>query len=354
MTRTGPPPLDFPQLSTHRILAHAAIAQAAIKPHDWHFIAPGHAPLLDGLRPALANASLLDYLQTRDASRAARGATARWEGTSTQLAAKAWRLTQRGIAKRGTKVRHLWDLRWHGENQAVANPHLADILGVCPLCGHPQCSQTHILCNCPGLVTERDGLAQDLALIVQRLRPGPERALGRAIHHLLFHHRDIEHRGQLWTGLWTPQHRALLSPHLHLCTLKEGQRILLLLSTWATTGVITLWNHFKEHAHDLEPLATLPTALPDTPRVHPEPPAPVLDLSAPDSPARPARASPSPPPKRQRLGRPPPEPPPMTPRPPSTAHAPRSPAAVHTTALPTRGTHSPRSPGPTLAGADFG
>ena len=118
MTRTAPP-LTFPQLTTHRILAHAAIAQAAIKPHDWHFIAPGQAPLLDGLRPALANASLRDYLQTRDASRAARGATARWEGTSTQLAARAWRLTQRGIAKRGTKVRHLWDLRWHGENQAV-------------------------------------------------------------------------------------------------------------------------------------------------------------------------------------------------------------------------------------------
>ena len=75
------------------------------------------------------------------------GATARWEGTSTQLAARAWRLTQRGIATRGTKVRPLWDLRWHGENQAVANPQLASILGVCPLCGHPHCSKTHILCN---------------------------------------------------------------------------------------------------------------------------------------------------------------------------------------------------------------
>ena len=134
-----PPPLDFPQLTTHRILAHAAIAQASIQPHDWHFIAPGHAPLLNGLRPALAHASLLNYLQTRDASRAARGGSARWEGTSTQLAAQAWRLTQRGIAKRGTKVRHLWDLRWHGENQAVANPQMADVVGVCPLCGHPDC-----------------------------------------------------------------------------------------------------------------------------------------------------------------------------------------------------------------------
>ena len=108
---------------------------------------------------------------------------------------------------------------------------MEDILGVCPLCGHPQCSQTHILCNCPGLSAERASLAQDLALIINRLQPGPGRALGRAIHHLLFHHRDIAHRGHLWTGLWTPQHRALLGPHLRHCTLQEGQRILLQLST---------------------------------------------------------------------------------------------------------------------------
>ena len=200
----SPAPLAFPQLTTHRILSHEAIAQASIKPHDWHFIAPGQAPLLDGLRPVLAYASLLDYLQTRDASRAATGAPAHWEGTSVQLTAK---------------VHHLWDSRWRGENQAVANPHMANVLGVCPLCGHPHCSQTHILCNCPGLFTERAGLAHDLALIMNRLRPGPGRSLGRAIHHLLFHHhhRNIAHRGQLWTGLWAPPTTLLTqrgTPHL--------------------------------------------------------------------------------------------------------------------------------------------
>ena len=137
---------------------------------------------------------------------------------------------------------------------------MADFLGVCPLCGHPHCSQTHILCNCPGLATERAGLAQDLALLVNRLRPGPERSLGRAIHH-----QDIDHHGQLWTGLWTAEHRALLSPHLRLCTHKEGQRILLNISTWTTSGVTTLWTHFKEHVQDLEPLPTLPTTLPNAP-----------------------------------------------------------------------------------------
>ena len=57
--------------------------------------------------------------------RATRGAPARWAGTSVTRAAKAWQLSQRGIARRGGKVRHLWDLRWHGAKQAVANPGLA-------------------------------------------------------------------------------------------------------------------------------------------------------------------------------------------------------------------------------------
>ena len=203
---TSTPPLNLPQLTIHPTLTHEAIAQASIQHADWHFIATGQVPALDGLRPALAHASLLDYFQTRDATQAAQGASARWEGASVQLAKWAWQLSQRDISKRGTKVRHLWDLRWHGANQAVANSAMADVVGVCPHCGHPHCSQTHILCNCPGLSAEQAGLDHDLALIVNRLHPGPGRSFGRAIQHLLFHHRDIGHRGQLWTG---PGHRSI-------------------------------------------------------------------------------------------------------------------------------------------------
>ena len=189
---------------------------------------------------------------------------------------------------------------------------------------------------------------------MQRLRPGPTRSLGRAIHHLLFHQRDIDHRGQLWTGLWTPHHRALLSPHLRLCTLQEGQRTLLLISTWATTGVTTLWSHFQEHVQDFEPLATLPTKLPDTPPAHPEPPTPVREPYASDTPVRPARESPSPPPKRRRLARPPPEPPPLPPMPPPQAQAPRSPPASRMATLPTSRPRSTRPPGTILEDADHG
>ena len=154
--------------------------------------------------------------------------------------------------------------------------------------------------------------------------------------------------------LWTPLHRSLLSPHLRLCTLKEGQRTLLHISTWATTGVTTLWSHFKEHVHALDPLPTLPTALPDTPAGYSEPPAPLMDPSASETPVRPARESPSPPPKRQRIERPPPEPPPWSQRMPPTAQAPRSPTAFTTATHPTRSPQAPRSPWTTLASADHG
>ena len=137
--------MNFPSLVIIPPLPHTFFAQAAIRPQDWHFVAADQAPLLAGLSSALASASLADYLHTRDASRATRGAPARWAGTSVSLAAKAWQLSHRGIARRGGKVRHLWDLRWHGANQAVANPGLADVLGVCPLCGYGSCSNPYPL-----------------------------------------------------------------------------------------------------------------------------------------------------------------------------------------------------------------
>ena len=351
-TRT--PPIDFPHLHIHPALTHAAIAQASIRPTDWHFIAPGHAPLLDGLRQALANASLMDYLQTRDASRATRGAAARWEGASVQLAARAWHLSHRGVAQRGAKVRHLWDLRWHGENQAVANPAMADILGISPLCGHPHCSQTHILCTCPGLSAERAGLAQDLALIVNRLQPGPGRSLGRALHHVLFHHRDITHRSHLWTGLWTPQQRALLGPHLRLCKLKDGQRILLQLSTWAASQVPTLWAQFQEHVEALEPLPTLSTTMPHAHTEYPAPAVSDMDTLPPDTPDRPVRDTIPPTSKRRRLDRPPLDPPPSTLEPISTSSASARPTPLPPATITPCSPRITRSPWTCMAGEDHG
>ena len=188
-------------------------------------------------------------------------------------------------------------------------------LTIHPTITHEAIAQDFIQPEDGYFIAKRAGVDHDLALIVNRLNSGPGRSLGRAIHHLLFHHRDIAHRGQLWTGLWAPRHRELLGPHLHLCSLKQGQRILLYISTWATASVTTLWTYFKEHGQDQELLPPLLITLPDA---HAEPPAPLataVDLTPADSSVRPARESPSPPTKWRRLARPPTEPPPQTLRP---------------------------------------
>ena len=232
---------------------------------------------------------------------------------------------------------------------------LSAMLCYCPwsICS-ASVSQTHILCYCPGLAAERAGLDQELALIVNRLPPGPGCSLGRAIHNLLFRQRDIAHRGHLWTGLWTPQQRALLGPHLRRCTLREGQRILQHLSTWAATRVPVLWTHFQEHAEALRPLPTLSTTLPDAHTDYPDPPDIALDLPAPDMPIQPARDLSSPPPKRRRLDRPPPEPPPHARAPTPLDHASSRPQPFNMATVPPCSPRSPRSPWTHLAGADHG
>ena len=105
-----------------------------------------------------------------------------------------------------------------------------------------------------GLATERAVLDHDLSLIVSRTPRGPWHTLARAIHHMFFHQPEIANRGPLWTGLWSLQHCATLGPHLRPCSLKEGRRILLDLSTWAIAGVSMFWQHFKGHVADREPL----------------------------------------------------------------------------------------------------
>ena len=81
------------------------------------------------------------------------------------------------------------------------------------------------------------------------------------------------------------------------CTLREGNRTLITLSTWATTGVTQLWRRFAELSHDIpgrhppiSPTGVPPASLPRPAQLR----AARLHLSSPTRP----------------ITRPPPEPPP--------------------------------------------
>ena len=106
---------------------------------DWQFITNTHISMLDSPSHAICRAALADYLYTPDASRAARGCN-----TTVPLAAQAWGLSTLDIAQRVAKVRLLWDLRWQGENQAIAiaDPDTAN--SHCALCGVVACGTRYI------------------------------------------------------------------------------------------------------------------------------------------------------------------------------------------------------------------
>ena len=152
----SPPPLGL-HLRIADSIPYQCISEGAIGPEDWHWATAGHAPLLGALRGTVNTLSLSVYLATRNSSRALCGAPTKWAGTSARFAARLWDLSNRGIAQRGRKVRHIWELRWHGENRAIANPKQDASHHQCGLCGHPQCGLAHTICECPHLTHARDG-----------------------------------------------------------------------------------------------------------------------------------------------------------------------------------------------------
>ena len=166
---------------------YQAILQAAIHGLALHSQAPH--PMMASPQTAIQGATLSYYLNFRDDRTTSTSVMTREQSadTSVLFTAHAWSLRARRIGKRGSKIRHLWDLRWHGENQAIAQPGLKADLTSSPLCGHPRWSQTQIICECPRLTHERAGLHLDLTVLISRHPRGPRRSLGREYQRLLFH-----------------------------------------------------------------------------------------------------------------------------------------------------------------------
>ena len=180
-----------------------AVGYGGPRPFSWRTTRYGTFPI-----------HLSAYLSTRDSSRALRGTPAKWAGTSARFAGRISDLRKRGLAQGGRKVRHIWDLRWHGENRAVANPTQDDALHQCDLCGHPQCGLAHIICACPHLTHARDGARSDPRTFVTRQQPSSVARVMQRYTQLLFEHPNLDQRGQLWLGYWTPPLRQVFLPLL--------------------------------------------------------------------------------------------------------------------------------------------
>ena len=102
----------FPQMQLHSLPSHDLLSTAADSATTLA------TPLLGALGRATKHLALQTYLANRDESRAT-APPSLWKRSSAHFASTAWSLSMCGLGQRGKKSRHLWDLRWHGENQPV-------------------------------------------------------------------------------------------------------------------------------------------------------------------------------------------------------------------------------------------
>ena len=212
-----------------------------------------------------------------------RGAPPLWECTSSRFAARIWNLGQRGIARKGRKVRHIWDLRWHGESKAIADPANGTALSCCELCGHSVCGLAHIVCECPSLSHMRANFHHDLVHFTSRQPSALVTRLMQRYVQLLFSHLELDQRGHLWLGHLPPSLRQQLEPLLQGLTLRDGQAALLRLGSRVAQGYCALWDSYEE---------ALSTATPTTPEVDFSMAAPLS--SQPDATPPPTPESPPP------------------------------------------------------------
>ena len=160
----------IPTLRPHTIPFPALLASIpAMRTRQW--IGPDCAPLLGNLRHLLSLHRALAYRANRDFLRGRRGAPLSGQHPFYLRGPFPGQLTQKLSARTHT-LRTLWDLRWHGENRAVATHSTNPQLSACPIC-HLYWSQAHVLCECSGSTGPRWGGLLDLTIAINHLPPGP-------------------------------------------------------------------------------------------------------------------------------------------------------------------------------------
>ena len=202
----------------------------------------------------LSHHRVLAYRANRDLIRAQRGAPPIWENSHQWVGATSWFSRPRPLRKRVQALRTFWDLRWHGENKAVAAHSLDPQVSACPICRR-HWTQAHVLCNCPSTAGARMEGSFDLNLTVSRLPPGPMRALGRKFQLLL----SSFNQPTLLARRWAEQrdHTAIhsLQPDIARCTRKQIKAVLGHIGRVTSAMAAACWREFTAMAKDLSPPA---------------------------------------------------------------------------------------------------
>ena len=221
-------------------------------PSSWHWAGPEGLPPLGNLRAMLSYHRALAYRMNRDALRAQRGAPPIWLDTLQTAGATAWLHRSQPLRKRVQALRTFWDLRWHGENQAVAAKTEAPQVSACPIC-HRFWSQAHVLGDCPSTADARTGGSLDLTLAVSRLPPGPMLELDRKFQSLLSTYNQPTLMARRWAGQWDQVAIRSLQPEIARCTRKQIKAVLGHIGRVTSTTAATCWRDLTAMAKDLSP-----------------------------------------------------------------------------------------------------
>ena len=100
---------------------------------SWQWARPERSSPLGNLRATLRHQRMLACRTNRDLIRSDRGASLMWLDSHQSMGAASWFSRAQPLRKRVQALRTLWDLRWHGENKAVATQSQDPKVSACPI-----------------------------------------------------------------------------------------------------------------------------------------------------------------------------------------------------------------------------
>ena len=212
----------------------------------------GRLPPLGNLRTMLSHHRVLAYRSNRDRLRVERGARPIWMDSHQSVGPAAWVHRLQPLRQRVQALRSLWDLRWHGENRAVAARSVDPQVSACPIC-HRHWTQAHVLCDCPSTSGARASGSLDLTVAISRLPAGPMQELGHQLQRLLTIPNQPSLMARRWSGQWDHAAIAALQPEIARCSRKQIKTVLGHIGRITCATTTACWRDFIIMTRDLSP-----------------------------------------------------------------------------------------------------
>ena len=200
----------------------------------------------------LSHHRVLAYRTNRDRLRENRGAPPIWLDTHQSVGPASWSRRSQPLRERVRALRSLWDLRWHGENRAVAARAVDPQVSACPICRR-HWDQAHVLCECPSSTGARSAGSLDLAIAISRLAPGPMQELGRKFQLLLNTPNQHALMARRWSGQWDQAAIGALQPEIARCSWKQLKAVLRHIGRITCATTTACWRDFIQLSRDLIP-----------------------------------------------------------------------------------------------------